>query len=82
MNAVNKYMQARLLTKNLYEDLCNTHELNFVSSTVSFDASRLSRGHKSKFGFASVIDFNSGYLLDFDFLSKYCHACALANNKL
>lgn len=58
-NVVNRCMQsARSLSKNLLEDSSDSQDPMFVNSTVSFDGSWLTRGHKSKFGFASVIDFN------------------------
>ena len=83
MTVVHKCLQsARSLTKLLLEELLNTEDSTFVNSTVSFDGSWLTRGHKSKFGFASVIDFTSGYVLDFEILSKHCQECTSAKNRL
>ena len=49
MNAVNKCLQAaRSKSKKIYEDLSIDKASTFVKATVSFDASWLTRGHRSK----------------------------------
>ena len=45
--------------------------------SVSFDGSWHKRGRSSNTGIASVIDVFSGLILDYEVLSKYCHACAI-----
>ena len=39
---------------------------------VTFDGSWMKRGYVSKYGFAAVIDYNTGYVIDFVIMSKYC----------
>ena len=79
---VNKCLQrARSLTKKHYNDLSldNDEATNeFTESTVSYDGSWLTRGHRSKHGLACAIDSTFGYVLDMEVLSKYCHACEIA----
>jgi hypothetical protein len=45
--------------------------------TVSFDGSWHKRGHTSLYGIAAVIEVNTGLILDYTVLSKYCHLCSL-----
>ena len=65
--------QSAILVKENYEvpldDLCNV--------TVSFDGSWHKRGHTSLYGIAAVIEVNTGLILDYTVLSKYCHMCSL-----
>jgi len=44
---------------------------------VSFDGSWQRRGHVSLNGVCFVIDFDSGLVLDYVVLSRYCHLCIL-----
>lgn len=43
---------------------------------VSFDGTWLTRSHKSRVGVDAVIDVHSGFVLDVEVLSNYCHTCA------
>ena len=43
--------------------------------SVSYDGSWLTRGYKSHFGFAAIIELITGLVLDYVIISKYCHAC-------
>lgn len=43
---------------------------------VSFDGSWLTRGHTSQVGVGSVIEVYTGFVLDIEVLSNYCHTCA------
>lgn len=49
--------------------------------TVSFDGSWQKRGHTSLYGIAAVIEINTGLVLDYEVLSKYCHACSLKQDE-
>ena len=33
------------------------------------------------YGVAVVIDILTGYVIDYEVLSKYCHACAISKSK-
>lgn len=50
---------------------------DLVDIGVSFDGSWQKRGHVSLNGMAFVIDIETGLVLDFVVLSKYCHTCTL-----
>lgn len=48
-----------------------------IDIAVSFDGSWHRRGHKSLYGFAAVIEFETGHVIDYVVLSKYCYQCEL-----
>ncbi|XP_048243127.1 uncharacterized protein LOC125376009 [Haliotis rufescens] len=50
--------------------------------TVSYDGSWQKRGHTSNYGVGAVIDVLTGLVIDYEVLSKYCHACTLHINSL
>ncbi|XP_055871447.1 uncharacterized protein LOC129923623 [Biomphalaria glabrata] len=43
--------------------------------TVSFDGTWHKRGHSSHSGIGTVIDFDTGLVIDTEVLSNYCHVC-------
>lgn len=45
---------------------------------VSYDGTWLTRGYKSKHGVGCVIDVETGFVIDFDIMLKYCQTCANA----
>ncbi|KAI0238084.1 hypothetical protein LSAT2_011300 [Lamellibrachia satsuma] len=49
---------------------------NVKDISVSYDASWVTRCHKSVFGFGCVVDFMTNVIIDFAVLSTYCHGCA------
>ncbi|GFV02961.1 uncharacterized protein TNCV_2744241 [Trichonephila clavipes] len=63
--------------KNVYE---NGAEITDLS--VSFDGTWLTRGHTSPIGVGCVIDMLTGYVVDFEVMSKVCRHCSVAKNKL
>ncbi|GFX92669.1 uncharacterized protein TNCV_4087741 [Trichonephila clavipes] len=63
--------------KNVYE---NGAEITDLS--VSFDGTWLTRGHTSLIGVGCVIDMLTGYVVDFEWMSKVCRHCSVAKNKL
>ena len=46
-------------------------------AAVTIDGTWMKRGHTSNFGVVTVIDAGVGKVLDYEVLSKYCHACKL-----
>ena len=78
----NKLIQeARTILRKMYIDLYvedTSKNQKYVEAAGSYDGSWLTRGHQSKHGLACVIDYLTGYVLDFEVLSKYCHACEIA----
>ncbi|GFU37893.1 uncharacterized protein TNCV_1063931 [Trichonephila clavipes] len=62
--------------KNVYE---NGAEITDLS--VSFDGTWLTRGHTSLIGVGCVIDMLTGYVVDFEVMSKVCRHCSVAKKK-
>ena len=48
---------------------------------VCYDGSWQKRGFKSKNGFGAVVELQTGLVLDYAVVSKYCHACKLKAKK-
>ena len=53
-----------------------------VDIAVSYDGSWHKRGHTSLYGIGCVIDLLTGYVLDYEVLSKFCQACTTAKKEL
>lgn len=51
-----------------------------VDITVTCDGTWSTRGFTSQFGVVIVMSFETGRVLDFEVLSKYCHQCKLHSN--
>ncbi|GFV07212.1 uncharacterized protein TNCV_1165461 [Trichonephila clavipes] len=49
---------------------------------VSFDDTWLTRGHTSPIGVGCVVDTLTGYVIDYEIMSKYCPTCISAKNEL
>lgn len=49
---------------------------------VSFDGTWQKRGFSSHYGVGAVIDVLTGYVIDYDVMSTYCHVCAMNEEKL
>lgn len=77
--ATNKqFEQIRNDIKKAYNE-----EVNGITNiAVTFDGTWLTRGHTSQIGIGCVIDMLTGYVVDFQVMSKYCKECELAKNKL
>lgn len=50
--------------------------------TVSFDGSWHKRGFTSNYGIAAVIDLQTGLVIDYVVMSKYCHVCEVTKSEL
>ncbi|KAL8606721.1 hypothetical protein ACOMHN_018755 [Nucella lapillus] len=53
-----------------------------IDVTVSFDGKWHKRGFTSNYGVGIVIDVMTGLVLDYEVLSKYCHACTLSEKTM
>ncbi|GFX98657.1 uncharacterized protein TNCV_1502351 [Trichonephila clavipes] len=73
----NIFAEIKREIKNVYE---NGAEITDLS--VSFDGTWLTRGHTSLIGVGCVIDMLTGYVVDFEVMSKVCRHCSVAKNKL
>lgn len=49
-----------------------------IDAYVSYDGSWQKRGFTSLYGLGAVIDVNTGLVLDYELLSKFCYACIMA----
>ncbi|KAA0187431.1 hypothetical protein HAZT_HAZT009259 [Hyalella azteca] len=47
----------------------------FLDLDVSFDGTWMTRGHKSHIGIGCVIEWNTGFVVDFEVLSNFCQSC-------
>ena len=57
-------------------------EHDVIDISVSYDATwQKARGFNSKHGVGTVIDLETGVVLDTETMSKYCHSCALVDGK-
>ena len=56
-------------------------ESPIVDISVSYDGTWQKRGFTSLFGVGVCIDVLTGLVVDFEVLSKYCHACKLAEGQ-
>ena len=52
-----------------------------IDVSVSYDGTWQKRGFTSLFGVGICIDVLSGLVIDYDVLSKYCHACKMTEAK-
>src|SRR5271156_1474921 len=50
--------------------------------SVSFDGSWQKRGHRSLYGFAAVIEAETGLAIDYVTLSKFCIQCAIMHSQV
>ncbi|XP_069673452.1 uncharacterized protein [Periplaneta americana] len=51
---------------------------NVMDIAVSYDGTWHKRGHTSLYGVGLVIDILTGLVIDYEVLSKFCHACSFA----
>ena len=50
---------------------------DIIDVTVTFDGTWAKRGFTSQFGIVLVLSWETGQVLDYEVLSKYCHECKL-----
>ncbi|GFV33901.1 uncharacterized protein TNCV_1081971 [Trichonephila clavipes] len=67
------YLEIHREIKNVYENGAEITDLVLV-----FDGTWLTRGHTSLIGVGCVIDMLTGYVVDFEVLSKVCRHCSVA----
>lgn len=65
--------------RNAYGDFKDN---DIVNISVSFDGTWLTRGHSSQIGVGCVIDLLTGYVVDYEVLSKRCTECEQAKASL
>ena len=81
--AADAMSQARKTVKDAYIQLDPTmKDSPNIDITVSYDGTWHKRGHTSNYGVGCVIDVFTGFVLDFEVLSKFCQLCTIQNKKL
>ena len=55
---------------------------NMRDICVSYDASWMTRGHKSHYDFGCVIDLFTNLIIIYAILSMYCHGCATVGDSM
>lgn len=71
--------KVRILVKKAYVDVPADEPIDI---SVSFDATWQKRGHTSNFSAGCVIDMLTGYVLDYEVLSKVCEFCNVMGNNM
>ncbi|GBM22597.1 hypothetical protein AVEN_182196-1 [Araneus ventricosus] len=67
-----------------YNDLASPSDKNdgIIDITVSYDGTWHKRGHTSLYGISTIVDILTGFVIDYDLLSKYCPECTTAKRDL
>ncbi|GFY02775.1 uncharacterized protein TNCV_3506551 [Trichonephila clavipes] len=68
--------------QNAYRKLDQNGSNTVTDIAVSFDGTWLTRGHTSQIGIGCVVDTLTGYVIDYEIMSKYCPTCISAKNEL
>ncbi|GFW37255.1 uncharacterized protein TNCV_5021531 [Trichonephila clavipes] len=68
--------------QNAYRKLDQNGSNTITDIAVSFDGTWLTRGHTSQIGIGCVVDNLTGYVIDYEIMSKYCPTCISAKNEL
>ncbi|GFS68675.1 uncharacterized protein TNCV_1958921 [Trichonephila clavipes] len=61
--------------KNVREAYGSKNDKDIVDIEVSYDGSWLTRGHTSNIGVGCVIDLLTGFVIDYEVMSKRCGEC-------
>ncbi|GFT04711.1 uncharacterized protein TNCV_334601 [Trichonephila clavipes] len=61
--------------KNIREAYGSKNDKDIVDIEVSYDGSWLKRGHTSNIGVGCVIDLLTGFVIDYEVMSKRCAEC-------
>ncbi|GFX54595.1 uncharacterized protein TNCV_792821 [Trichonephila clavipes] len=68
--------------QNAYRKLDQKGSNTITDIAASFDGTWLTRGHTSQIGIGCVVDTLTGYVIDYEIMSKYCPTCISAKNEL
>ena len=81
MEVVNNGMEtARKIVKESHK--FDHNEIIPAEIKVSYDGSWPTRGFRSNYGVGCVIEMTTGYVIDFEIMSKYCFQCARKKTEL
>ncbi|KAA0198962.1 hypothetical protein HAZT_HAZT010739 [Hyalella azteca] len=71
-----------MVAESTYLNTCACAPMPFMGEDglldiyVSFDGSWMTRGHKSHIGIGCVVECNTGFVIDMEVLSNFCHLCS------
>ncbi|GFU47506.1 uncharacterized protein TNCV_2000121 [Trichonephila clavipes] len=68
--------------QNAYSKFDQNGSNTVTDIAVSFDGTWLTRGHTSQIDVGCVVDSLTGYVIDYENMSKYCPTCISAKNEL
>ncbi|GFX05949.1 uncharacterized protein TNCV_759851 [Trichonephila clavipes] len=71
-----------LIVQNAYRKLDQNGSNTITDIAVPFDGTGLTRGHTSQIGIECVVGTLTGYVIDYEIMSKYCSTCISAKNEL
>ena len=74
----------RVKVKEFYENTLNRHPDIYgnLNVDVTYDGTWHTRGHKSLLGASTIVDANTGLILDYQTMSKYCELCTKKRKSL
>ncbi|KAJ4445232.1 hypothetical protein ANN_07033 [Periplaneta americana] len=75
--------EARCDVRKAYSELYADGEIpSPLNISVSYDGTWHTRGHTSCYGVGCVIDLLTGFIIDYEIMSKYCQECHIAAKDL
>ena len=75
--------EARLEVRKAYTDVIASTDIpKVLDITVSYDGTWHTRGHTSMYGVGCVIDVLTGFVIDYQVMSKLCFGCSRAKKRL
>lgn len=74
--------KARARVRQVYKETdCTISDDSVIDIGVSFDGSWHKRGHTSNYGVGCVIELQTGLVINYCVLSKYCQVCAATGSE-
>lgn len=74
---------ARKRVREVYKAMdCTITDDSVIDLGVSYDGSWHKRGHTSNYGIGCVIELQTGLVIDYCVLSKYCQVCEITKTEL
>ena len=75
--AINESKESRKVAAKELHSMHKASDDEVIDVTVTFDGTWAKRGFTSQFGIVLVLSWETGQVLDYEVLSKYCHKCKL-----
>lgn len=78
-----KYLEeARNCVRNHHKKINSVTEDDVINISVSYDGTWHKRGFTSNYGVGCVIDMDTGFIIDYCILSKFCRNCSMTKQQL